>query len=498
VQLDRIELALRQRSPWEALDLGSAMLRAWSGPVLRAWFGTYLPVAAALFLFLSPEWAALALWWLKPVFDRVLLFVYGRAAFGAAPSLREVYRELPGLLRRSGLVAGLTLQRFSMVRSFVLPVVQLEGLRGKAARARRRVLGARTSGHAVWLTLVLIHVSVVLGFSLVVLADWLSPVDAPSLFDWRLWLDDEAEPWMLFLLNAAFIAADTLVEPLYVACGFGLYLNRRTELEGWDIELDFRRMAARLQGRPALAVLLALVVAGALLPEPGPAWAAPPTTMQAAPSLARQTVDAVLADPVFGREVPDTAWRYRGNRADEDRALPSWLKWLEGFAEWMAASLRLLVYGLLALVAGAVLFLLYRHRARLAAARHGRAPLPQTLFGLDLRPDSLPVDLAAAARAELAAGRSEAALSLLYRGALVALIHRAGVEFRSGDTEDDCELRVSGRIDGAAFAVFRELLAAWRATAYGHFQPDRARLERLCDSWDTHFGAHGRGAEAAP
>jgi hypothetical protein len=498
VQLEQIEVALRQRSHWEALDLGSAMLRAWSVPVLRAWLGTYLPVAAVLFLLLSPEWAAAVLWWLKPAFDRVLLFVYGRSAFGAAPSLREVYGELPRLLRHSGILAGLTVQRLSMARSFLLPVVQLEGLRGKAARERRRVLGARTRGYAVWLTLVLLHVSVVLGFSIVVVADWLIPVDAPSLFDWQLWLNDEAEPWMLLLLNAAFMAADTLVEPLYVACGFGLYLNRRTELEGWDIELAFRRMAERLQPHPALAALLALVLAGGVLMDCGPALAAPVPQMRAAASPARQAVDAVLADPVFGREVKDTEWRYRGGRDKDKAQLPSWLAWLEGFAEWMAASLRLLVYGLLALLAGAALFLLYRYRVRLAGARRATGAVPHTLFGLDVRPDSLPKDLAAAARAELAAGRVVAALSLLYRGALVALIHRAGVEFRSGDTEDDCEGRVRGRIDGAAFEVFRELLAAWRSAAYGHLQPEHVGLERLCERWEVHFGTPERVAEAAP
>jgi uncharacterized membrane protein len=38
----------------------------------------------------------------------------------------------------------------------------------------------------------------------------------------------------------------SIIEPLYVAAGFALYLNRRTHLEGWDIELIFRRIAAHL------------------------------------------------------------------------------------------------------------------------------------------------------------------------------------------------------------------------------------------------------------
>ena len=45
-----------------------------------------------------------------------------------------------------------------------------------------------------------------------------------------------------------------VVEPLYVAGGFGLYLNRRTELEAWDIEIAFRRIdRQRLDGAPRIA-----------------------------------------------------------------------------------------------------------------------------------------------------------------------------------------------------------------------------------------------------
>ena len=33
----------------------------------------------------------------------------------------------------------------------------------------------------------------------------------------------------------------TMSEPFYVAAGFGMYLNRRMELEAWDIEKELRR-----------------------------------------------------------------------------------------------------------------------------------------------------------------------------------------------------------------------------------------------------------------
>ena len=43
-----------------------------------------------------------------------------------------------------------------------------------------------------------------------------------------------------------------LVEPFFVAAGFAMYLNRRVELEAWDIEQEFRRAftPAAVKGQP--------------------------------------------------------------------------------------------------------------------------------------------------------------------------------------------------------------------------------------------------------
>ena len=35
-----------------------------------------------------------------------------------------------------------------------------------------------------------------------------------------------------------------LLEPLYVAAGFAMYLNRRAELEAWDLEQELRSVFA--------------------------------------------------------------------------------------------------------------------------------------------------------------------------------------------------------------------------------------------------------------
>ena len=158
MELERIALALRARTPWEAMDLGVAMARTWWRQVWGAWFAVYAPVALVLTLVLidHPVIACLVLWWLKPVFDRVVLHVLGTAVFDAPPRVRDTL----GALKRAltpGLIANLTLYRFDLARSFNLPIWQLERARGFEGRRRARVLHRKARGHAVWLTIIFMH-----------------------------------------------------------------------------------------------------------------------------------------------------------------------------------------------------------------------------------------------------------------------------------------------------------------------------------------------------
>ena len=97
MRLEQIAVRLRRRSPWEALDLGRALLRHWAARVYRAWFATYWPAGMVILLVMWPwpEYAILVLWWLKPLFDRVLLFVFSRSVFGDECRVRDLLRELP-------------------------------------------------------------------------------------------------------------------------------------------------------------------------------------------------------------------------------------------------------------------------------------------------------------------------------------------------------------------------------------------------------------------
>jgi hypothetical protein len=140
------------------------------------------------------------------------------------------------------LAATLTLRRLTASRSFTQPIVQLEGLRGPELRTRIGQLAARHRGVARAATLAFAVAEFALFVSLFFLQVWLAPhTDANPWSDLQsLWRPGHA--WVRTLEYATVVL---FLEPFYVAAGFGMYLNRRVELEAWDIEQEFRRAFAR-------------------------------------------------------------------------------------------------------------------------------------------------------------------------------------------------------------------------------------------------------------
>lgn len=548
MRLESIAIRLRRRSAWEALDLGHAMLRAWAPRLYRAWFASYWLAGGTIILLLWPwpEYAMFVLWWLKPLFDRVLLWVCSRSAFGEETRVADVWRALPVLCRGSGVLSSLTIRRFSLARSFLLPVWQLEEQRGDQSRARFKLLSRRYRTHAVWLTFFCVNMSTILLFSFLIVLALLAPGDNDLLSSWQLFSKD-APRWQHLASDLLYMLAETVIEPLYVASGFSLYLNRRSELEAWDVELDLRRLAERRSASavPLLALLTVLLLAS--LGVPHVAYAATPsaacgaeqscTQVSAAADHAEQPADdagndlplepplteettsttgepsadaarpvsqakvaikAVLDDPVFGRVRDDWRWRWRPAADTASTAEGGWLDVLsqayqritEGltqFFDFLAEILRSMLWLFGGLLLLAIIGLAIRYRHLFTEVASARQTSPDFLFGLDLRPGSLPPDILAAVRACLAEERTVEALSLLYRGALVALIDDRQIEFRVGDTENDCLRRIAGHVPDDTQHCLSEIVTAWCLAAYGRRPIAAQHVAALTTAWQRCF-----------
>lgn len=512
MRLTEASVAIRPRSPLEAMDLGILMARSHAGLLMRAWALLTLPLFALLSMLLwdSPGWSVLIFWWLKPAYERLPLHILSRALFGETPTLGQAFRALPGALRPA-LLACLTWQRFSPTRSFELPAIQLEGGGDRARQQRLAVLASQGGDRgAALLTLVGMHVELALWLGLVSLLYLLVPQQTGLEFDWQRLLEGSAAEWrwLEHLSNLLYALVLTLWEPVYVACGFSLYLNRRTLLEGWDIELAFRRLRRRLA---AAAAILPLVLGLALSPLPGEAWAQPPDAAMPAERLkqqslssqtARQDVRALLAQPPFTQKETVTRWHFGDRPSKESADSADWLRRLADLLglsrslKWLPELVEILLWsGIVCLL----VLLAWRYRdwlsvfaGRLPRRPRRQRPAPETLLGLQVTPHSLPDDIAGEAE-RLWPEQPRRALALLYRGLLSRLLHDLRLPLKEADTEGEVLARVR-QLHQADLERFAEQLTwHWQNLAYGHrLPPEQARVE-LCAAWRRQFEREMRG-----
>ncbi|HPY40423.1 MAG TPA: DUF4129 domain-containing protein, partial [Thiolinea sp.] len=109
---------------------------------------------------------------------------------------------------------------------------------------------------------------------------------------------------------------------------------------------------------------------------------------------------------------------------------------------------------------------------------------PDVLFGLDIRPESLPEDIAGTARKLWEAGHAREALSLLYRGALVILTHEEQLEIHASHTEGDILKLAKPTTAAERYDYLRTLTKLWQTIAYAHRTPTDAQVEPLLANWD--------------
>jgi hypothetical protein len=238
VQIDALAMRMRPRSAMEAADLGVRLCQSAARQVYRCYWLVGIPVVAlCLATYDIAGWLpGLLIWWSKPWLDRTILFVLSRAAFGQATTIADLLQAQ----RRvwwSQLFLSLTTRRLSPWRSFTQSVYQLEGLPLLASRKRVLQLRRGRTTPATLMTGAFSVAETVLTAAVVSLIFWFTPGERETI--------NVFAPGTLASLAVPMAFAYALVvlflEPFYVAAGFAMYLNRRAQLEAWDIEQELRR-----------------------------------------------------------------------------------------------------------------------------------------------------------------------------------------------------------------------------------------------------------------
>jgi hypothetical protein len=489
VEVERITVALRPRNDWEAIDLGLRLAQRHGALAYAYWFAASAPwvlAIGAVCIYHQRTLLALALlWWIKPMFERVLVHLFSRLVFDDRPARHEFLRIAMGQPFSAGILGALTYRRFEFARSFNLPVWQLESLSGAARRRRTGVLQLGTGGTAIVLSVLSLGFVILAFVTLTLLIVSLS-VQQIMIFDPQA-LDDFFSAvvqriqaagvlWDILIVGIYWLC-EGLIAPFYVAAGFSLYLNRRTHLEAWDVELAFRRLVRRR----SLTTLAAICVLVPVLSIVGPV--AQGQTIDAERERTRSQIRQVVDHPDFGHWETRTRWIPKPS-ADPDAPDDAPDNQRGGSIATLFASVTEIALWLgLALLA--VLIVLYRRRwlPWLKGDRFERAPRESGGGGLLMRADQMPADVPQQVRELWRRGEHRDALSLLYRGALTVLDRRHELRISASDTEGDCERRVQQQLDCAPADYFARIAANWQRLAYGHQAPSAAQVDALCADW---------------
>ena len=235
-------LRLRRRNVWEACDSGILIWRK-SFVYLIPFFAIPFWITACCLRFIPWDYyfiPYIALWWLKPFFDRLILHVVSRRFFNE-PSSSDGNKLVSfhfGNIRR-GLLGDLLWRRFSPYRASYMPLRVLERTSIKQFKLRKKTLAEGGLNFCAFISGFGLAAEALLLFGEILFALISIQLFSPAAFSYIS--DNQATVEVIAFITFCFNYI--LVESLYVCMGFGLYINSRVELEGWDLQLLFSKFA---------------------------------------------------------------------------------------------------------------------------------------------------------------------------------------------------------------------------------------------------------------
>ena len=473
MRLDQVTAEIRPRSDWESVDLGLAMVRRDFWRCLTLWWlALGVPVVVTGWVLWDRPLVFLMLfWWCKPAGSRMVLWQLSRRLFGEQPAWRAVWRELPQVWWRR-FFYRFVWARFSPWLPVTLPVGELEGLRGKAYQQRVGQMARRGNGAVIWTYFIADVAAVWFGLAIFGLVAMFIPEgqDAPwarAVEEWDAATPFEIPLLLLRTISVCIMVAMSLADVFLTGAGFGLYVNTRTWIEGWDVELAFRRLGQRL-GKVAGVLLLMIC------------WILPLAMGAAAAAEVERTPHAVIEQVKSQKEF--VVHKVKREVVKNAGHSPGWLgPALVRLLGW------LLVVTAVALVLGFIGWLIWKYRhgwlLRGGSAKPARTVSARVVLGMEVTPESLPQDIPGVAWSLWQQGRQHEALGLLYRGTISRVIEVGRVEIFEADTEGDCLRRVECAGAPAHPDYFRSLTGVWIALAYAGRPPADAAVEGLCQDW---------------
>ncbi|MCL2293590.1 MAG: hypothetical protein FWC36_01810 [Spirochaetes bacterium] len=479
-------LKLRQRSSWEAADSGVLL---WRNNLVFFLILMVLPfIVTAIFLRLLPLpvwWSYIIIWWLKPLFARPVLHVISVRFFKPQAAFSEISKGL-GKSLFTALAGDLLWRRFSLWRSARMPIRTLEQLSGKAAEARIATLetGGLNFCSALTTVTTAVFFTVLAGkflFAAIILE--LSQTMPLS----SVWQYTEAIELFAYIMVCLILI---IIEPLYVCMGFGIYINSRIEVEGWDIQLllqnfvkqktqksMFFRSKLRDAAVPSASriMLSSVMVIGLFL-----LFASlNPKSVQAEQlrpeNVPIEVLEQVLSSPDFGGK--QDGWGIRLKNPRDPKEPPDInFAWLEKIRDFFGFFLLLI---LVLVIVSAIVYLIFRlYKLKMNNVRGKEKNWKSSLAtSIGQAANQAPETLLEEARFLHNQGMIRDAWAKCFIAAVIIYSSQDNLEFPVDATEYEC-LFIVKKAKARNAEGFAYLVLSWTSLAYGGNIPTSDMFEK--------------------
>ena len=226
----------------------------------------------------------------------------------------------------------------------------------------------------------------------------------------------------------------------------------------------------------AAALLFAALALGAESPDPTGAFTR---------KEVKAAFEEIKKDPNLAHDRTMRTLKWVDSKEKQKPPDMGWLKWLGELFAWITQNARVLFWLILAMLVGLLLVYLWRlARSWSLPERSARINAPNFVRDLDIRPESLPADIGAAARQLWDSDEHRSALALLYRGLLSRLVHVHNVPIKDSSTEGDC-LTLAGRHlqDEERKTYVASLVRLWQRAVYGGETVPTESVYALCEGF---------------
>ena len=240
-------------------------------------------------------------------------------------------------------------------------------------------------------------------------------------------------------------------------------------------------MCLRTEARRTL-VAMAIAVVAALAQAPASAVQAPATGEPAAAEVER-ALDTVKKDPNLATDQTIKTLRWRESDTPVEWGDSAWWSWIGGMLRWFEQSTRYLIWAAAIVLAALVVVYIGRVMRPYQGPRDDGFVAPTHVRDLDIRPESLPADIGAAARRLWDRGEHRPALALLYRGLLSRLAHVHRVPIRDSSTEGDCLTLAAEHAPARTQQYVSTLVPTWQQFVYGARETAPTTVYGLCDDF---------------